>query len=112
MVGLLLSSGVQSGKDAKATGARAGACAELPAFEAALAAGEISGAHIDVLARLLRGLTDAERSELCTHEAELVNRARTEFAEGFEKTLRAITWYRPDGSTEYHGPPPGRRSAT
>ncbi|HWL42775.1 MAG TPA: DUF222 domain-containing protein [Ilumatobacter sp.] len=90
LIGLLLSSGVQSGKDAKATGARAGACAELPAFEAALAAGEISGAHVDALARILRGLGDAERSELRTRESELVHRARTEFAEGFEKTVRGI----------------------
>jgi len=90
LIGLLLSSGVQSGKDAKATGARAGACTELPAFEAALAAGEISGAHLDVLARALRGLADAERLELRDRQDELLNRARTEFAEGFEKTLRNI----------------------
>jgi hypothetical protein len=90
VVGFLLSSGVQSGRDAKATGARAGACGELPGFEAALAAGEVSGAHLDVLARHLRDLTDTERVELRDRERELLNRARLEFAEGFDKTLRAI----------------------
>jgi hypothetical protein len=90
VVGFLLSSGVQSGRDAKATGARAGACSELPGFEAALAAGEVSGTHLDVLARHLRDLTDAERVELRDRERELLNRARLEFAEGFDKTLRAI----------------------
>jgi hypothetical protein len=90
LVGFLLSSGVQSGRDAKATGARAGACSELPGFEAALAAGVISGAHLDVLARHLRDLTDAERVEVRDRERELLNRARLEFAEGFDKTLRAI----------------------
>jgi hypothetical protein len=90
VVGFLLSSGVQSGRDAKATGARAGACSELPGFETALAAGEISGTHLDVLARHLRGLTDTERVELRDRERELLNRARLEFAEGFDKTLRAI----------------------
>jgi hypothetical protein len=90
VIGFLLSSGVQSGRDAKATGARAGACSELPGFETALAAGEISGTHLDVLARHLRGLTDTERVELRDRERELLNRARLEFAEGFDKTLRAI----------------------
>ena len=90
LIGLLLSSGVQSGKDAKATGARAGACAELPLFEAALAAGEISGAHVDVLARALRGLTVEELVEVRAREGELLNRARLEFAEGFEKAIRAM----------------------
>jgi len=105
VIGFLLSSGVQSGRDAKATGARAGACSELPGFEAALAAGEISGTHLDVLARHLRGLTDAERVELRDRERELLNRARLEFAEGFDKTLRAIvteirTRHRPTSDAE------------
>jgi hypothetical protein len=105
VIGFLLSSGVQSGRDAKATGARAGACSELPGFEAALAAGEVSGAHLDVLARHLRGLTDAERVELRDRERELLNRARLEFAEGFDKTLRAIVTeirarHRPTSDTE------------
>lgn len=90
LVGLLLSSGIQSGKDAKATGARAGACSEFPAFEAALATGAISAAHVDVVARALRGLSDDERLELRSRERELLDRARLEFAEGFEKSVRAI----------------------
>ncbi len=90
LIGLLLSSGVQSGKDAKATGARASACAELPGFEAALAAGEISGAHLDVLARHVRGLSPAELVELRQRENELLNVARREFAEGFDRAVRNI----------------------
>ena len=90
LIGLLLSSGVQSGKDAKATGARASACAELPGFEAALAAGEISGAHLDVLARHVRGLSPAELVELRQREAELLKVAGREFAEGFDRSVRNI----------------------
>lgn len=90
LIGMLLSSGAPSGKDAKAASARESACAALPAFQAALAAGEISGAHVDVLARWLRGITDAEICELRARQSELLNHARREFAEGFDKMLRAI----------------------
>ncbi len=90
LIGLLLSSGVQSGKDAKATGARASACAALPTFEDALAAGEISGAHLDVLARHVRSLSPGELAEVREREAELLNLARLEFAEGFDRAVRNV----------------------
>ena len=90
VVASLLASGVQSGKDAKATTAREGVCAELPGFEDALTEGAISGAHLDALGNATRNLTDTERAELRDRAGELLDHARGEYAETFDKSARNI----------------------
>ena len=44
-------------RDAKAAEERDRACATVPGFEDALADGEVSAEHVDVLARLTKGLS-------------------------------------------------------
>ena len=53
-----------SGRDAKAAEERDRACATVPGFEDTLAEGEVSAEHVDVLARLTKGLSDEERLEV------------------------------------------------
>ena len=53
-----------SARDAKAAEERDRACATVPGFEDALADGEVSAEHVDVLARLTKGLSDEERLEV------------------------------------------------
>lgn len=90
VVASLLASGVQSGKDAKTATAREAICSDLPGFEDALSEGAISGAHVDALGNAARNLTDEERAELRDRAGELLDHARGEFAETFDKTARNI----------------------
>ena len=90
VVASLLASGVQSGKDAKATTTREGVCSDLPGFEDALTEGAISGAHLDALGNAVKNLTDEERLELRDRAGELLDHARGEYAETFDKTARNI----------------------
>lgn len=89
-VGFLLGAGVQSGRDAAATDTREGLCAGLPGFEEALAAGVVSAAHLDGLARLVKPLSDEERLDLRDRAGELLEHASREYAETFAKTARAM----------------------
>ncbi|HWL41318.1 MAG TPA: hypothetical protein VNQ73_00140 [Ilumatobacter sp.] len=77
-----------SGAEARGIATREAACGDVPGFEEALKAAEISSGHIDVLARQLKRLTDAERSELVARAGELLAQARGSIAEGFEYWLR------------------------
>ena len=52
------------GRDAKAAEERDRACATVPGFEDTLAEGEVSAEHVDVFARLTKGLSDEERLEV------------------------------------------------
>src|SRR3989337_2729587 len=52
VIASLLDSGCRSGKEAKATTTREGVCADLPGFEQALEAGDVSAAHLDSLGHL------------------------------------------------------------
>jgi hypothetical protein len=90
VIASLLDSGCRSGKEAQTTTTREGVCADLPGFEEALEAGDVSGAHLDALGHLLKGLTDEERLDLRDRAGELLDHATSGHAETFAKTARAI----------------------
>ena len=105
VIASLLEAGCQSGKEAMATATREGVCADLPGFEEALQSGDVSGAHLDVLGRLTKNLTDEERSDLRDRAGELVDHASNQFVENFTKTARDIVnqvrdQHRPDSAVE------------
>lgn len=56
-IAVLMDEGRRSGREAKAAQDRDRVCEEFDGFEAALAAGDVSGDHLDVLARLTRDLS-------------------------------------------------------
>lgn len=94
-----------SGKEAHATEVREGVCAELPEFEDALAAGDVSNAHLDALGRHTRNLSDEERLDVKDRVDELLGHATNETAELFDKHAKAIITqikdqYRPDSDAE------------
>lgn len=102
---LFLNHGCGSGREAHANTVREGVCAELPEFEAALSAGNLSTHHLDAMAKHLRGLSDDERSELTGRTNELLGHAIRETAELFEKHVKAIVTqirdqHRPDSDLE------------
>ncbi len=69
---LLGDEGNRSTRDAVGITRRTHACDAMPSFEDALAAGLISGDHVDAVARVLRGLDDEVRAEFISHEAVLL----------------------------------------
>ena len=102
---VLLDEGNGSGRDAKLAGDRDLVCRDLPGFDDALAAGAVSGEHLDVLAKHTRGLSDAERSDLIAVGDELVDTATSASVFGFERDVKnrvaAITArHRPDSDVE------------
>ena len=102
---MLMQHGCGSGRDAHATTVREGVCSELPEFESALSAGEVSAHHLDVLGKHLRGLSDDERAELHGRSGELLGHALAGPAESFDKQVKAIVTeirdqHRPDSDVE------------
>lgn len=85
---MLLDNGNGSERDARAAIDRSRACNAIPGFDAALDAGEVSGEHLDVLARHTRQLNDQERSELAAEAGELVHSATNGTTSMFERALR------------------------
>ena len=105
--GVLLDDGNGSARDAKAAGDREKACTDLPEFESALADGEVSGEHLDLLAKHTKGLSDAERSDLAAAGQELVDLATSSSAWGFERDLKnrvadIKARHRPDSDVDEH----------
>jgi len=82
--------GRRSGREAKATEHRERICAQIPALEDALAVGAVSSDHLDVLERLTRNLTDAERSDLHAVTDDLVTSATTDYVSEFERKTRNL----------------------
>ena len=76
-------------RDAKAAEERDRACATVPGFEDALADGEVSAEHVDVLARLTKGLSDEERLEVEAAAEELLAAAQHS-AWDFERRLKLL----------------------
>jgi hypothetical protein len=76
-------------RDAKAAEERDRACATVPGFEDALADGEVSAEHVDVLARLTKGLSDVERLEVEAAAEELLAAAKHS-AWDFERRLKLL----------------------
>ena len=69
---------------------RTHACDAMPSFEDALAAGLISGDHVDAVARVLRGLDDEVRAEFISYEAVLLVAATRERIVMFDRTCRDL----------------------
>lgn len=96
----LMDEGRRSGKEAKATEQREQVCAEFPALEDALVVGDCSADHLDALARLTRGLSDAERSDLHLEADEIVESATSDWVSEFERKTKNIV----DRIKENHSP--------
>jgi hypothetical protein len=78
-----------SARDAKAAEERDRACNTVPGFEDALAEGDVSAEHVDVLARLTKGLSDEERLEVEAASEQLLADAQRS-AWDFERRLKAL----------------------
>lgn len=87
-VSMLLDNGNGSERDARAAIDRNRACGAIPGFDAALEAGEVSGEHLDVLARHTSRLDDHERSELAAEADALVESATNGTTSMFERSLK------------------------
>lgn len=85
----LAAAGHRSNAEAKAAGKRAGVCAELPQFHDALAAGAISTAHVDALARVTGGLSDTGRSNLHERADGLLDAAKGMTVDAFARECAA-----------------------
>ncbi len=79
-----------SARDAKAAVERDRACTTMPAFDSALASGDVSAEHVDVLAKLTKDLTDDERAEVVDRQQELADDAASTSAWNFERRTKAI----------------------
>ncbi len=86
----LTDEGSRSGKDAKAIEDREAVCADHPPLEDALAAGETSTAHLDVLARLTRPLSDVERADLELEMSRVMEWARHDYVSEFERKVKQV----------------------
>jgi hypothetical protein len=62
----------------------------MPGFEAALAAGQVTGAHLDSLATHSKRLDDAERADLAERASELIAAAATQPAALFDRSVRNL----------------------
>lgn len=79
-----------SARDAKAAGERDRACTAMPAFDSALASGDVSAEHVDVLAKLTKDLSADERAEIIDRQQELADDAASTSAWNFERQTKAI----------------------
>lgn len=85
---VLMDEGRRSGREAKAAQDRDRVCEEFGGFEDALAAGDVSGDHLDVLARLTRNLPDGVASEVRAEVHDLLTSAANEYVSQFERSTK------------------------
>ena len=85
---VLMDEGRRSGKEAKAAQDRDRVCEEFGGFEEALAAGEVSGDHLDVLARLTKNLSDEVAADLRAEAADLLSSATSDYVSQFERSTK------------------------
>jgi hypothetical protein len=85
---VLMDEGRRSGKEAKATQDRDRVCEEFDGFEDALAAGDVSGDHLDVLARLTRNLADDVAADMRAEAADLLASATADYVSQFERATK------------------------
>ena len=83
---LLGDDGNRSSRDAVGITRRSHACDAMPSFEEALAAGVITGDHVDAVARVLRGLDAEVRAVFVGYEAQLLAAAGRERIVMFDRT--------------------------
>jgi hypothetical protein len=87
---LLGDQGQRSSNEAVAITHRTHVCDSMPSFEAALAAGTISGGHVDAVANTIRRLDVEIRGLFIDHQPQLLIAAGRERVEQFERTCRDL----------------------
>jgi hypothetical protein len=92
---LLCDEGLRPSKESVIINKRVPACDAMPEFEAALAAGSISSAHVDAVASVLARLDDEIRSAFIAEQDRLLGAARLqrveEFLTGCRDLVRFLT---------------------
>lgn len=86
----LAAGGRRSQREARKAGPRAGVCDKLPALEAALLDGTVSGEHLDGIANAVRDLRPGERTRLGEVGEQLLAAATIQTPETFARTARRI----------------------
>jgi Domain of unknown function (DUF222)/HNH endonuclease len=87
---LLVREGGQSGRDARTADDREQVCSNLPNFEEALAAGDVSAGHVDAIAGVVRGMDQAAAAEFFTHRDDLLTKARELGVDAFGRNCRDL----------------------
>ncbi len=82
--------GRRSTRETKAASDRSEVCEQMPGFETALAAGDVSSSHVDAVANAAKGLDDAGRERLGELEDALLGFARIEPVTVFERRCRLL----------------------
>ena len=82
--------GQRSSRESVTINKRVPACDAMPLFESALAAGEISGGHVDEVAAVLVGLGDEIRAEFIAEQTSLLAAACRERVEEFRAGCRNL----------------------
>ncbi|MFW2335428.1 HNH endonuclease signature motif containing protein [Ilumatobacter sp.] len=85
---VLMDEGRRSGKEAKAAQDRDRVCGDFDGFEEALATGDVSGDHLDVLARLTKHLDDEVAADLRAEADELLASASNDYVSQFERSTK------------------------
>ena len=80
--------GRQSSKDAKAASEREAVGAAFPAFEDALANGDVSAGHLDAIARATRNLDEEDRSEFNAQASGVLDDATRQSVDAFDRNCR------------------------
>ena len=83
--GVLANNGRRAGGEARAAARRADVCDRHPGFGEALADGEISAGHVDVLGRARAGLVDAALASFDAHSDRLLDDARRQRVDEFAR---------------------------
>ena len=82
--------GRRSTRETKAVSDRSEVCEQMPGFEAALAAGDVSSSHVDAVANASKGLDEAGRERLGELQDALLGFARIEPVGVFERRCRLL----------------------
>ena len=82
--------GRQSSKDAKAASEREAVGAAFPAFEDALANGDVSAGHLDAIARATRNLDEEDRSEFNAQASGVLDDATRQSVDAFDRNCREL----------------------
>lgn len=87
---VLLDEGRCTGAESRAAKGRERVCGQMPGFEEALAAGEVTGAHLDSLANHSKQLTVEEQADLAEQVDHLVAAASSQPAALFDRNVRNL----------------------
>jgi hypothetical protein len=80
--------GQRSEREARAVTDRADLCDQMPGFESALAAGDVSGGHVDAIARAAGRLDDAGRERLAASAELYLDQASRSTVDAFDRAMR------------------------